>query len=160
MMRRLRSTLLLLLRVEDTPHRVALAFGIGVWIAFSPLLGIHTGMALGIAFLFRLNRVAMLFGAYLNNPWTLAPMYMAGTALGCFLLDVPTSGLSGMDWSLHGRAFYQALIQNLRPYLWPYVLGNTLLGVLGALIGYGALRLVLERRGRSSLPDQTAPAAK
>lgn len=159
-MRRLRNAVLLLLRVEDTPHRVALAFGIGVWIAFSPLLGIHTGMALAIAFLFRLNRVALLFGAYVNNPWTLAPMYMAGTAFGCWMLDVPTSGLSAMDWSLQGRALYSALLQHLRPYLWPYVLGNTVMGIFGAALGYGALRVVLERRGRSPLRDGAAPAAK
>lgn len=150
MISRLRNTLLLLLHLEDTPHRVALAFAIGVWIAFSPLLGIHTWMALGIAFLFRLSRAAILFGAYLNNPWTLAPMYMAGTVLGCWMLDVPTSGLTHMDWSLHGHALYTSLVRNLRPYLWPYVLGNTVLGVAAAIVGYAALRVVLERRSRTA----------
>lgn len=158
MISRLRNTLRILLRVEDTPHRVALAFAIGVWIAFSPLLGIHTAMALGIAFLFRLSRVAMLFGAYLNNPWTLAPIYMAGTALGCWMLGVPTSGLTHMDWSVDGRAFYVALVHNLRPYLWPYVLGNTVLGVAGAVVGYAAFRVVLERRSRATVDGQEVPA--
>ena len=158
MINRLRNTLLLLLHLEDTPHRVALAFAIGVWIAFSPLLGLHTWMALGIAFFFRLSRAAMLFGAYLNNPWTLAPMYMAGTMFGCWMLDVPTSGLTHLNWSLHGHALYASLVQNLRPYLWPYVLGNTVLGVASAIVGYGALRVVLERRGRAAVRAQEAPA--
>ncbi|MBI3932442.1 MAG: DUF2062 domain-containing protein [Acidobacteria bacterium] len=143
---RLRRTLDILLHVEDTPHRTALAFGIGVYIAFFPILGIHTGLALAIAFLFRLGRVPILLGAYVNNPWTLAPMYMAGTLLGCFVLSVAPHGLGEVDWHLTGRAFYRTLFATLRPYLWPFVLGNTVLGLLGGIAGYFALRLVLERR--------------
>jgi len=43
-------------------------------------------------------------------------------------------------------AFYRALAASLRPYLWPFVLGNTVLGVLAGLIGYLVLRFVLERK--------------
>jgi len=65
---RLRRTLQMLLHLEDTPHRTAVAFGLGLWLAFFPLLGIHTGLALLIAFLFRLNRAALLVGVYFSNP--------------------------------------------------------------------------------------------
>lgn len=143
---RLRRTVEILLHVEDTPHRIALAFGIGVWIAFFPILGIHTGLALAIAVFFRLSRAAILVGAYVNNPWTVAPLYMAGTLLGCFLLEVPAAGLGHVDWSLHGRAFYAALFEGLRPFVWPFVVGNTVLGTLSGSAAYFALRFILERR--------------
>lgn len=143
---RLGRMLQVLIHMNDTPHRIALAFGVGVFIAFSPTIGIHTVMALGIAFAFRLSRAAILIGAYLNNPWTLVPMYMGGTLLGCALLGVPSAGLSAIEWHLHGWAFYQSLLRHLKPYLWPYVIGNTLLGVLGGAAGYLALRRILERR--------------
>ena len=148
-MSRLRRALESLLHIQDTPHRIALAFGVGCWIAFSPLLGIHTGMALAIAFGFRLSRVAILMGAYINNPWTLAPMYAAGTAVGCVLLGVPLSGLSAIDWSGGDEGLYQALFESLRPYLWPYVIGNTVLGIAFGTVSYLWLRTVLERRSRS-----------
>jgi hypothetical protein len=143
---RFRRTVQILLHVEDSPHRIALAFGVGVWIAFFPIVGIHTVLALGIAFAFRLSRAAILVGAYVNNPWTLAPLYLAGTVLGCALLGVSTDGLAGIDWSLHGRAFYANLILHLKPYLWPFVLGNTLLGVVGGVVAYVVLRTILDRR--------------
>lgn len=143
---RLRRTLQILLYVEDTPHRIALAFGIGVWIAFCPLLGVHTALALGIAVAFRLSRAAILIGAYINNPWTIAPLYMAGTLLGCSLLGVSTADLASIHWDLHGRAFYAELFQSLRPYVWPFVLGNTVLGIVSGIAAYFALRLILERR--------------
>jgi uncharacterized protein (DUF2062 family) len=142
-----------LLRAQDTPHRTALSFGIGVFIAFFPLLGIHTALALLVAFVFRLSRVPMLLGAFINNPWTLAPLYLAGTLLGCALLGVPTGDLARIDWSLHGSGFYRTLFASLKPYLWPFLIGNTVLGVIAGLAGYFGLRRVLEsRRGVPAKP--------
>ena len=145
-MSRIRNVVKILLHVEDTPHRIALSFGIGIWIAFFPIWGIHTLMALAIAFALRLSRAAMVVGAYVNNPWTVAPFYTAGTFLGCWILGVPVEGFQDLDWSLSGRAFLDAMVQTLRPYLWPFVLGNTIVGVGGGVFGYLALRWVLERR--------------
>jgi hypothetical protein len=151
----LRRALQAILHIQDTPHRIALAFGLGVVIAFSPLLGIHTGLALGVAFLFRLSRVAILAGAWTNNPWTLAPMYMAGTALGCGMFGVSPESLETIDWSLHGREFYEALWEGLRPLVVPFVVGNTVLGVVAGVVAYGLVRSLLERRQ----PAAEAPRA-
>ena len=117
-----------------------------LFISFFPLLGIHTGLALGIAIAFRLSRVAILTGAWVNNPWTIAPMYTAGTLLGCAILGVSPEGLGEIDWSLHGRAFYEALYEGLRPYIVPFVVGNLVAGVVAGGLGYVFLRSVLERR--------------
>lgn len=147
-MSRVRRVVQVLLHLEDTPHRTALAFGIGVFIAFSPLLGIHWVLALGAAFVLRVNRVAVLLGTYVNNPWTLAPLYLAGTLLGCAMLGVSPTGLTDIDWDAHGPAFYRALLVHLRPYLWPYIVGNTVLGAACGAVTYGLIRLFLERRRR------------
>ncbi len=152
---KLRGALQAILHIQDTPHRTALAFGLGVLIAFSPFLGIHTGLALGVAFLFRLSRVAILAGAWTNNPWTLAPMYMAGTALGCGMFGVSPESLEAVDWSLRGRAFYEALWEGLRPLVVPFVVGNTVLGVVAGVVAYGLVRSLLERRQ----PAAEAPRA-
>ena len=126
-----------LLQIEDTPHRIALSFGIGVWISFFPIWGIHTAMALGLAFALRLSRAAMVVGAWVNNPWTALPFYSAGTLLGCWLLGVPFEVELTLDWEV------------LRPYLWPFIVGNTVVGVVGGVLGYVVLRWILERRRRA-----------
>ena len=146
MSERLKRTLQILLQLDDTPHRIALSFAIGVSIAFSPFLGIHTGLALAIAYALGLSRAAMVIGAYVNNPWTIAPMYTAGTLLGCYILGVPPEGLSQIEWEFHGHAFYVAMFQALRPYILPFVLGNSLLGAVGAVGAYFTLRSVLQKR--------------
>jgi uncharacterized protein len=148
MRRRLRHMLEAFLHLDDTPRRIAAAFGVGVYLSFHPLFGLHTLMALGIAFAFRLSRAAVLVGIYVNNPWTMAPMYLAGTTLGCWILGVPLDGLSDIEWNFDDRAFYRLLLLSLKPYFWPYVLGNTILGIVCGSAAYFAMRWILERRAR------------
>jgi hypothetical protein len=142
----LRRTGQILLHVDDTPSRVAAAFALGVFIAFFPILGIHTGMALLIALALRLNKVAVLFGAWINNPWTVTPIYTAGTLVGCLMLGIPPPSLAAVDWSLKGRAFYDSFIEGFRPLLLPFVVGNLVLGALAGGATFVVLRSVLARR--------------
>jgi uncharacterized protein (DUF2062 family) len=158
MRHRLRRFVHILFFLDDSPHRIALSFAIGVWIAFCPLIGIHTALALAIAITFRLSRSAILLGAYVNNPWTLAPLYMSGTLLGCALLGVSPAELWQVKWT-HGPRLIETLA-GLRPLLWPFVVGNVLLGSLSSVLAYGVTRRVLERRKAAPQPPPaTAPTA-
>ncbi len=149
-MRWLRRAGQILLHVDGSPSRVSAAFGIGVFIAFFPILGIHTGLAFGMALLFRLNKVAILVGAWINNPWTMAPMYSAGTLLGCALLGVAPGSPKGVDWGLKGRAFYASLAATREPLVWPFVVGNVILGTAAGIAGFFLLRSLLSRRRPAS----------
>ena len=135
----------LLHRVDDSPRRIALAFGLGVWIAFFPVLGTHTALALGLAFAFRLSRLAVLLGAYVNNPWTIGPLYLGGTLLGCALLGVPPARLASAHWTIEGR-LWEGAWAHLRAYVWPFIVGNTVLGLVGGVAGYLAVRRFLGER--------------
>ena len=154
-MRWLRRTGQILIHVEDSPSRVALAFSLGIFIAFSPILGIHTGLAIAIAIGFRLNKAAILVGAWTNNPWTIAPMYSAGTLLGCFVLGVSPASLGEIDWSLSGREFYTSLAAGLRPLLMPFIVGNLVLGAAAAAVSFFALRFLLTRQKRRAARLET-----
>ena len=52
------------------------------------------------------------------------------------------------------QANWADLLTSLRPYLWPFLLGNTILGVAGGLLGYVILRRLFERR-RAATPAET-----
>ncbi len=83
-----------LLHIEDTPERTALAYAIGIFLGFSPFVGLHTLVGLAIAFLFGLNRVAVLLGVWTNTPWWIVPFYVMATWIGMwvtgFRIDWPT----------------------------------------------------------------------
>lgn len=120
----------------------------GVFIAFSPFLGLHTVMAIVAAFVFRLSRVAVLAGAWINF-WALAPSYILGTLLGALLLGVDAGDLQSIDWD-QGLG---ALRTSLRPLLWPILVGNTVLALACGLAAYRLARLFLERRARAKAAD-------
>jgi uncharacterized protein (DUF2062 family) len=84
-MRQFKDLIKRLLHIEDTPERTALAYSIGVLLGFSPFLGFHTLMGLAIAFLFNLNRVAILLGVWSNMPWWTIPFYTMATWLGMWV---------------------------------------------------------------------------
>jgi len=154
-----------LLHVHDSPQRTAAAFALGVFIGFSPFWGLHTALALTLAFVLGLNRVAIIVGVYSNLPWISAQWYALMTAVGAWLLGVgmpPGFGsrlrelftLSLVRWE-----FWRRLASLLRPLLWPYVVGSTLgAAVLGAT-AFLVARAFIEARRRHlfHLPHHGGP---
>jgi uncharacterized protein (DUF2062 family) len=142
-----------LLHVADTPERTAAAFAMGVFFGFSPFLGFHTVLAIVVAFLFNLNRVAALLGVYSNLPWIIAPYYAIVTMLGAKIIGhAPPEGFKAQLSALfelsvfHGE-FWHRLITILKPLLWPYAVGSFLGAIVMAAIAYPlALAFVTSRR--------------
>lgn len=139
-----------LLHTHDTPRRTAVAFALGVLIGFSPLLGVHTLICLVVAFAFDLNRVAVLLGAYANLPWFVGPYYAVATILGARLLgtEMPPGFLRQMRDLLSRLSLSDltAAIELLRPLIWAYTLGSTLLAIAASFIAYRAsLAFILAR---------------
>ncbi|PYS97023.1 MAG: hypothetical protein DMF50_02190 [Acidobacteria bacterium] len=131
---RLRSWLRFALHTDDTPPRAALAFALGVFIAWTPLLGLHTVLALGLAFALGLNRVAVLAGTFVNNPWTLVPIYSVSVYLGSLILgtDLDPPRFEGFDsWSDIGT-----FIAQCRPWIVPLTVGTLVLGTISALLAF------------------------
>lgn len=142
-----------LLHIDDTPRRTAAAFALGVFFGFSPFLGLHTGLALACAFIFGLNRVAVLLGVYSNLPWTIAAWYAVTTAFGAKLLrtKIPPGFARQLadlfQLSLLHREFWDGLGVLVRPLLWPYLVGSMLGATVLALVVYPlALAFVVNER--------------
>src|SRR5581483_10373754 len=61
---------------EHCSTKLALSFCVGVYIAFSPFIGLHTVMTFIFVWLFGLNLAATFTASWLiNNPWTMIPIY-------------------------------------------------------------------------------------
>ena len=140
-----------LLHTHDTPRRTAGAFALGVFFGFSPLLGLHTILALIVAFALRLNRVAVLIGVYSNLPWIIAPYYVVATMVGASIVgaDVPPDLLGRLKDALtsSGWRAMRTFVEDLAPLAWSYAIGSSLGAVVLAVIGYhGALAMIVARR--------------
>ena len=141
-MRHLKDLVKKLLRIEDTPERTALAYAIGIFLGFSPFLGFHTLAGLAVAFLFRLNRVAILLGVWSNTPWWIVPYYMIATWVGMWVTGfwIDWAGLKeifqlGVDRGFMRSDFWSPMASQWGLLL-SFVVGSLILCTLLSLVAY------------------------
>ena len=138
----MRDLLKKLFHVEDTPERTALAFSIGIFLGFSPFLGLHTVAGLAIAFLFKLNRVAILLGVWSNTPWWLVPYYTLATWLGMWVVRfrIEWATLEGMFQLGKEKGFLTSEFWMHIASQWglfaSFLTGSLILAILLSLIAY------------------------
>ena len=138
----MRDLLKKLLQIEDTPERTALAFSIGIFLGFSPFLGLHTLAGLAIAFLFKLNRVAVLLGVWSNTPWWLVPYYTVATWLGMWVFQfrIDWATLKGIFQLGKEKGFFASefwiQITSQWGLLGSFLIGSLILALLFSLIAY------------------------
>src|SRR5215510_7199438 len=153
-----RSTFRRLLAIDDPPERTALAFSIGIFIAFSPFLGLHTILATLLAFTFRFNKIAIYSGTFVNNPFlTLVPIIVGSYAIGAVLLGrplkIPPEGVELLKAPhLLTADYYRRLFFQSWDIVKTFVVGGMVLSVVCSLIAYPVtLRLLrAHRRFRES----------
>ena len=153
----LRAALRRLLSLDDPPERTALAFSVGVFIAFSPFLGLHTIMATVLALAFRFNKVAIYTGTFVNNPFlTLVPIILASYAVGAFLLGRPLALPAGgvellRDPHLLTGEYWGALSAQFWVVLLPFALGGMVLSVVCSLAAYPVTLKLLRANQRRKI---------
>jgi len=128
----LRDKLRQVIGIKDSPRKIALSFGIGVFLGMSPLLGLHTILGIVLAWGLRLNKFVTIVGVYVTNPWTIVPIYTFATWLGARLLGMDHI-LPEIDWHNIG---IPELIRDLEPILPPFIVGTIFLGLAGGVLGY------------------------
>jgi uncharacterized protein len=132
-----------ILRLNDEPNRIAAGVAVGVFISFSPFYGAHMLLALGLAFLFRLNKAATIAGTWVVLPW-FAPFVLSfAYLLGRFLMG------QGIGFPQGVSLERKWILQNFPPLL----LGCSLLGVVAAGCAYALARRTIVRWRRSNLGE-------
>ena len=152
-----RATVRRLLAIDDPPERTALAFSIGVFIAFSPFLGLHTLLATLIAFAFRFNKIAIYAGTFVNNPFlTMVPIILASYAVGALLLGRPLAlPAESMELLTHPHPltgeWWSQLFMRSGNVLLPFAIGGLSLSIICSLAAYPlTLRFLRARKDRKS----------
>ena len=102
-------------------------------------------LGLLVAYLGRLNRLAVLVGVWVNNPWTVAPIASAGTALGFWILGTEVTFPSLAEASVFSAEFWGQMLSDFEYLLWPFLLGNFVLAIVAGISAYFVLRWVLHR---------------
>lgn len=136
--RRWKVLILDLLGREESPERVAAAIALGIGIGFSPFIGFHIWLALGLAFLFRLNKIDAALGQFVGNPWTLPAVYAYGYRLGRSLLHYDRKSVPPLAWDrlLHTDFWKAFKGPAFAPRLLSFLVGTTAIAILASLAAY------------------------
>jgi len=136
-----------ILSLDSHPAHIAAGLAVGIFISFTPFFGIHTPMAVAAAFLFRLNKLTCITGAWVNTPFTVVPALVLSHKLGQMLRGLPPAQISfkSLEWSA------------LKAQAKSLILGSSILGFAAALVGYAVCYwLVIRfRRKDDSLAERT-----
>lgn len=144
-----------LLFIQDTPHSIALGTAIGLFIAWTPTVGIHMILVVAAAMLLRANKLAGLVAVYVSNPLTMLPMYWIEYWLGALVLeqrftyDEMRRALDYSGWDGFKSAIWTLCVELAGP-MW---LGGLVLAIASAVPGYYLTRWAVERfQARQVIP--------
>ncbi len=145
----IRDRIKAILKLDEPPHKLALAFALGVFVAFTPTIGLHLVTCFLLAWAFRVSKFVVITASLINNPWTMVPLYGF-----CIWLGLKITGNDGAAPSIAwGDLSLTNFYGVLRPYIWPFVAGTLVVGVFAAVLSYFlfyyiALRYKGRRQGR------------
>ena len=121
---------------SESPRRTAAAFALGVFLSFSPFLGLQILVGMTTAFLLRLNRPAVFIGLCVNLPWLIVPWYTLTTIAGGLMLNRPIAADFGrrfdalMELSFYSREFRSQAFDLVAPFFWSFLVGS----IAGAIV--------------------------
>jgi uncharacterized protein (DUF2062 family) len=75
-----------LLRLRDTPEKIAKGLAIGVFAGFFPFFGVQTILAILFAILFKANKIAAATATWISNPLTYVPIFAFNFKIGQLII--------------------------------------------------------------------------
>lgn len=123
-----------------SPEKLAIAFCVGVFIAFSPFFGLHTIMTIFAAWYFELNFAVIYAASHIfNNPWTIVPVYVSDYVVGMKIFALfgadpyAWANPGWADW-LNSKLTYYVGLPEIS--LWAFIVGGNVLGLVVSILLY------------------------
>ncbi|MFK7791717.1 MAG: DUF2062 domain-containing protein [Devosiaceae bacterium] len=127
------------LRVNATPYAIAMGIACGVFVSFTPLLGLHFVIAFALVYLLRANYLAAVFGTFVGNPVTFPLIWAFTFRVGQVVLGRPVHHEAEptlnapSTYTLEGIAGF---VERAWPVIKPMLVGSVPLGLTAAVAAY------------------------
>lgn len=158
--RMLRPALRAILTSNDSPRQIAMGSALGVFIAFTPTMGLQTFMSIIFATLLRVSRIPCVVFVYITNPLTALPVYglcyWVGTPV-CRLLGLPVGSRGAFNRfreaitgqaDLNGLAYFRHVCEQFGAFglriAAPLWVGGTIVGLVGGALCYFVVLRIVE----------------
>lgn len=133
-----------LFRINDTPQKISLGLGLGVFLGIIP--GTGPIASLFLALIFRVNRAAAVLGSLLTNTWLSIVTFILAIKLGATITKVNWQGVQN-DWHLFLRDFSWASLFKLSvlKLIFPVIAGYFVIALFLGLVTYLIALIIITR---------------
>ena len=118
------------LRMPGSAYSLASGFACGVAVSFTPLLGFHLLLAIGLAYFIRGNMATALLGTLFGNPWTFPLIFVLLQAIGERIIHY--FGFTSLSATPEAGDVYGQFLA----YFIPMALGGVLMFILSWLVSF------------------------
>jgi len=141
-----------LARISETPRRIAMGVACGVFISFTPVLGLHMVLAALLAILLKGSVLASAAGTLIGNPVSFPLIWLSSYKLGTLILGTVPRTHHVIVWppdaSMAPGALYAGtwteLWELLEPIILPMSVGGVVLGLGFAVASYYIVYFAVE----------------
>ena len=125
-----------ILKPEEPPMKKALSVGVGVFMGIFPIWGFQMAAALGLAVLFRLNKLLVIASSNISITPMIPPIIFASYLLGGIFVRDKVAFVSLSEVTLD--SIHINLVQ--------YIIGSILLAFIAGCIGFFVTLVLMKRR--------------
>jgi uncharacterized protein (DUF2062 family) len=160
---RMRPVLRWFFRLRGSPQAIAGGFSLGLFIAFTPTVGVQIFLAFFLATALNVNRVAAVLAVWITNPLTIPVIFSFNYWLGSLIWEGPSvavvsrrlfelaSQLTNIDlWAITDQL--SAVAELGTDIIVPLILGSMIAGAFASILTYiillRLLTFLLERRAK------------
>lgn len=124
-----------LFRIHDTPQKIALGVGMGVFLGIIPATGPIA--AVFMAFVLRVNRAAALLGSLLTNTWLSIVTFLLSIKIGASIMRINWQDVQ-RNWGQFLKDFRVITLFKLATLkiILPVIIGYLVIGFCLGLIAY------------------------
>ncbi|MDD5428381.1 MAG: DUF2062 domain-containing protein [Candidatus Omnitrophica bacterium] len=132
-----------LVRINDSPHKIAVGFGLGVFAGIMPFAGPLA--ALLLAFIFKVNRASALLGGFVTNTWITVIAFLFSIKVGSLIFgmnaDVIRSRWTALLKDFHISSFFKLSALEI---ILPVVTGYLAIAAISACAAYAAIIVIMK----------------
>ncbi len=138
-----KAAYLKLFRINDTPQKIAIGIGLGVF--FGVLPGMGPLAALFLAFILKVNRAGALLGSLLTNTWLSVPTFFVSVKIGSVMTGSNYEDIY-KTWSVliknftWGNLFQLSIYKIAIPVILGYVMVALFIGIAAYMTALGMIK--------------------